>query len=109
MSSELPGNTPSEPNTGPGMSRRGLLRGAAGLGVAGVAAGLLVNGGGTAAAATVPATADHEDATHVPSSGDPVVAHVRDARTGDIDLFVGTRHVQFRDRELASRITKAAH
>jgi hypothetical protein len=106
MSSELPASAlPDNTNqTEPGLSRRGLLRGAAGLGAAGVAAGLLFEG--TAAAAAVPA--DHRDATHVPSADDPVVAHVRDAHTGDIDLFVGTRHVQFRDHELAARIARAA-
>lgn len=82
-----------------GLSRRGLLRGAAGLGVAGVAAGLLIDtSAGTAS--TVRA-----DSTHVPT-GEPMVAHVKD--TGDVDLFVGSRLVQFRDPELARRIARAA-
>ena len=81
-----------------GLSRRGLLRGAAGLGVAGVAAGLLIDtsAGGTAAAATeMPKLPD-----------EPIVAHVKN--TGDVDLFVGSRLVRFRDPELARRIARAA-
>ena len=80
-----------------GLSRRGLLRGAAGLGVAGVAAGLLIDtsSGGTAAAAEMP---------KLPA--EPMVAHVKE--TGDVDLFVGSRLVQFRDPELARRIARAA-
>jgi hypothetical protein len=41
-------------------------------------------------------------------SGEPVVVHVRDARTGQIDLFVGTRHISVQDRALASRIVSSA-
>jgi hypothetical protein len=79
-----------------GLSRRGLLRGAAGLGVAGVAAGLLID--------TSPGTASAGNAP-VPT-GEPMVAHVKDS--GEVDLFVGTRLVQFRDPELAGRIARAA-
>jgi hypothetical protein len=43
------------------------------------------------------------------SAGDgDLVAHVRDARRGDIDLYVGTRHVSVRDRSLASHLARAA-
>jgi len=82
-----------------GLSRRGLLRGAAGLGVAGVAAGLLID------TSTVTASAVIADNAHVPN-GEPMVAHVKDS--GDVDLFVGSRLVQFRDPELARRIARAA-
>jgi hypothetical protein len=36
------------------------------------------------------------------------VIHVNDARTGVIDLFTGTRHVRFTDRQLAARLARAA-
>jgi hypothetical protein len=39
---------------------------------------------------------------------DPVVAHVRDATTGEIALYVGDREVTVRDRRLASQLVKAA-
>lgn len=84
-----------------GLSRRGLLRGAAGLGVAGaagVAAGLFIDRSTTSASATpaeMPALPDG-----------PIMALVK--HTGEVDLFVGSRLVQFRDPDLAGRIARAA-
>jgi 3-hydroxyisobutyrate dehydrogenase-like beta-hydroxyacid dehydrogenase len=101
------------------MSRRSFLqKGSLAVGAAGVAAaapGVLRAGrsavhadkGSGAAAAAVPARA--EIATVEPSRIDtPVVARVRDARTGEIDLFVGQRRVTIHDRETASRLINAA-
>jgi len=84
-----------------GLSRRSLMRSAVGAGAATVAAGFLVSALAepAAAAPTTEGAAAHTE---------PVVAHVRDARTGDIDLFVGTRHVQVRDHDLAARLANAA-
>jgi hypothetical protein len=48
------------------------------------------------------------DATEVSSNDDPVVVHVRDARRGQIDMFIGQRHVTLNDRALANRIMSAA-
>jgi hypothetical protein len=81
-----------------GLSRRGLMRSAAGVGAATVAAGFL------ASALSEPTAAAAEES---PASTEPVVAHVSDARTGQIDLFVGTRHVRVRDHDLAARLTRA--
>jgi hypothetical protein len=87
-----------------GLSRRGLLRGAAGIGVAGVAAGLLID---TSATGTAAAATTKSPATQSPEMPDePIVAHVK--KSGDVDLFVGSRLVQFRDPELARRIARAA-
>jgi hypothetical protein len=88
----------------PGTTRRGMLRGAAGLGAAGAAMAVLVRTAGpaTAAAATQP-TAD-QGAEHQ----EPLVVHVHDARTGVVDLYTGTRHVRVTDRELAARLARAA-
>jgi hypothetical protein len=85
------------------MSRRGLLRGAAGIGAAGLVSGVAVqaftsNASGAADSANAAGTA----------SGEPMVAHVRDVRTGEVDLFVGTRKVRFRDPRLAARLAEAA-
>jgi hypothetical protein len=96
------------------MSRRGLVKGAAGAAALGTA--VLASAGtpaqaqtdsasgrvGVAAAGSVPSQAEHRDA------GETVVVHVRDARTGDLDLYVGDRHVRVRDRDLASRLIAAA-
>ncbi len=36
-----------------------------------------------------------------------VVVHVRDAKEGQIDLFIGTRHLAVQDRALTNRIMSA--
>jgi uncharacterized protein (DUF2267 family) len=80
-------------------SRRTMLKGAAAAGVtaatAGVVADILFAG---------PASAATESST---DAGD-LVAHVRNAKSGDIDLYVGTRHVSVRDRSLAAHLARAA-
>ena len=87
-------------------TRRGILRGA-GLGAAGLAAGVLA---GTTAeparAATTPAQQDDDSRTV--GHDEPLVVHVHDARTGVVDLYTGTRHVRFTDRQLAARLARAA-
>ena len=91
-----------------GATRRGLLRGAAGLGVAGLAAGFAVDRAlapVAASAATRNAAAGGEEA---PAHDAPLVVHVHDARTGVVDLFTGTRHVRFTDPQLAARLARAA-
>jgi TAT (twin-arginine translocation) pathway signal sequence len=81
-------------------SRRTMLKGAAATGIgvatAGVVADILF--AGPASAATTDNSSDDAD----------LVAHVRDARTGQIDLYVGTRQVSVQDRALASRLARAA-
>ena len=81
-------------------SRRTMLKGAAAAGVgaatAGVVADILFAG---------PASAATRDSS---SDGSDLVAHVRDVRSGDIDLYVGTRQVSVQDRVLASRLARAA-
>jgi hypothetical protein len=89
----------------PGTSRRGMLRGAAGIGAAGLAAGVLA--GATAApalAATTPKADDAKAAAHQ----EPLVVHVHDARTGVVDLYTGETHVRFTDHQLAARLARAA-
>jgi hypothetical protein len=41
-------------------------------------------------------------------SDGPLVAHVRNARSGEIALFTGARRVTVRDPELAARLLEAA-
>lgn len=40
--------------------------------------------------------------------GEHLVAHVKDARTGEISLLVGTREVTFHDRSVAARLIRAS-
>lgn len=89
----------------PGTTRRGMLRGA-GLGAAALAAGVLAGtAAGPAGAATTPTG---QDDGHAAAHDEPLVVHVHDARTGVVDLYNGTRHVRFTDRQLAARLARAA-
>jgi hypothetical protein len=92
------------------LSRRSVLRGAAGVGAAGIAATALAGTAGPAFAAAArpaaPGGADAE-ASH-PDSAEQIVVHVRDARSGEIDVFRGTSQIRLRDRELAARLVRAS-
>ena len=90
------------------VSRRSVLRGAAGAGAAGLAgAALGTTALGTTAAAA--STADASTAATTPGTrqGTPIVVHVRDAHAGDIEVFAGTSQTSLRDRDLAARIARA--
>jgi anaerobic selenocysteine-containing dehydrogenase len=90
----------------PHLSRRSILRGAAGAGAAGIAAAALA---GTAmpafAAASGPA---HDTKDPVTDTSDQIVVHVRDARSGEIDVFRGTSQTRLRDPQLAARLVRAS-
>jgi hypothetical protein len=86
-----------------------MLRGAAGVGAAGLAAAAVASTAAPALAAPRPAT---PAARPAPSDGpvgaaDPVVVHLRDATSGEMDIFAGTSHTRLRDPDLAVRLTRA--
>jgi hypothetical protein len=81
-----------------------VLRGAAGIGVAGLTAGVLAGAVAGPAAAATAGSNEEKAAPH----GEPLVVHVHDARTGVVDLYTGTRHVRFTDPQLAARLSRAA-
>jgi hypothetical protein len=86
------------------LSRRSLLQGAATAG----AAGLAVTAMGTTqarAATDRPAPGDDDKVKPLPSG--PIVLNVRDAKSGDIEVFYGTSQVQLQDKELTARIARA--
>jgi hypothetical protein len=92
----------------PRLSRRSILRGAAGAGVAGIAATALAGTAMPAFAATSgPAHAPQDRAKDTDTS-DQIVVHVRDARSGEIDVFRGTSQTRLRDQELAARLVRAS-
>jgi hypothetical protein len=94
------------PAAKPRLSRRGLLRGAGGIGIAGVTAGLLLDS--TAGVASAATTSDASD-RHAPAAAStPLVAHVYDARTGEVDLFSGEEHVRVHNPALARALAHAA-
>jgi anaerobic selenocysteine-containing dehydrogenase len=89
------------------LSRRSLLQGAATAGAAGLAATAIGAAAGPALAATSrPPAADQAHDTAGTHAG-PIMVHVRDARSGDIELFAGTSQTRVRDKDLAARITRA--
>jgi hypothetical protein len=92
------------------LSRRSMLRGA-GASAAGLAA-IAVAGPAVPAlaAASRPAPARGSSRTDGRSGGtsEPVVVHLRDARSGEIDVFAGTSHTRLRDPDLAARLARAA-
>jgi hypothetical protein len=89
-----------EPTEGP--SRRSMLRGAGAVGAVGIAAAVGVGApSGGAAAATRPAAGNRA------AAGAPVVVYLRDAASGELDVFSGTSHTVIRDPALAARLTHA--
>lgn len=79
-----------------GVPRRSVLMGAAGAGLAVAAAGVVADASPAAAS------------RRAPSAHEPVVAHVRNARTGEIEVFSGEHQVTVHDRDLAARLLEIA-
>ncbi|HEU0212466.1 MAG TPA: twin-arginine translocation signal domain-containing protein [Jiangellaceae bacterium] len=82
------------------LSRRTFIGGAA----AGVAAATVAAVPGLAAAATH----SPDDDGDAPDLAGPVLARLRDVRTGEITLYVGTDEISYTDRTLARRLARAA-
>lgn len=90
-------------------SRRALLRTAAGTGAAGLVAGTGLTA--WAAQAQAAGRAGHVRRTSAQGSAtaaQPFVVHVRDLRTGEMDIFAGTSQARLRDQALAARLARAA-
>jgi hypothetical protein len=85
-----------------------LIRGSAA--VAAVGAGTLVPGLPTSAGASETRDPSLNQETELPQGDEalPLVARIRDVRTGEIDLFFGEHEVAYRDPQLAARLFKAA-
>jgi len=105
-------DTQSSPAEGP--SRRSIIRGAATAGAAGLAVTAL--GGALSPAATASpraaggarAAAAAAGTSHDQNAPDgPIVVHVRNAKSGDIEVFSGTSQTRVRDADLAARIVRA--
>jgi hypothetical protein len=105
----------AQPEPAERLSRRALLQGAAAAGAAGLAVtalGAAVSPAAAAASTASPASA--RGAVKAPASGDvkaapsgPIVVHVRNATSGDIEVFSGTSQTSLRDKDLAARIVRA--
>jgi hypothetical protein len=106
------------------VSRRAMLRTAAGASAAGLVAGGAFAALPAAAAAAVrpsrsqpsaertgrSAASTAHDATAHPGREDdgPLVIHVRDVHTGEMDVFAGTTRTRLRDPDLAARLARAS-
>ncbi|HEY2276728.1 MAG TPA: hypothetical protein VGI00_00125 [Streptosporangiaceae bacterium] len=98
------------------LTRRSLLQGAATAGAAGLAVTAMGAAASPALAATSRSSAPEQPAPEQSASvqsqdhhehAGPIMVHVRDARTGDIEVFSGTSQTQLRDKDLAARIARA--
>jgi hypothetical protein len=95
--------------TGPGpaqlaspLSRRSMLRGAAGVGAVGLAAAA---GAGAVFAATRPADTTRPAGAAAPKgNGEPLVVYLRDTSTGEFEIFNGTRQVRLRNPALVAQL-----
>jgi hypothetical protein len=100
-----------EPTAGP--SRRSVLRGAGAAGAVGIAAAVGVGAAsGVAAAATRPAAVNRTNAGNraehsADAAGTPLVVYLRDAASGELDVFAGTSRATIVDPDLVARLTRA--
>ena len=100
----------SHPEPAEGPSRRSMLRGAGAVGAVGIAAAVGVGAAsGVAAAATRPAADNHAaaGAEHSAGAAAPLVVYLRNAASGELDVFSGTSHTVIRDPALVARLTHA--
>jgi hypothetical protein len=90
------------------LSRRSVLRGAVGAGVAGIAATALAGTAMAASAAAVGPTHGTKTETPDADASEQIVVHVRDAKSGQIDVFRGTSQTSLRDPDLAARLVRGS-
>jgi hypothetical protein len=84
------------------VSRRTLMRTAAGAGVAAGAIGIV---GAAGASSPEHAAGSSPDAS---TAAGPIVVHVTDVRRGTLEVFAGDSRSQVHDVDLAARIARAA-
>jgi hypothetical protein len=92
------------------LTRRSLIQGAATAGAAGLAVTAMGAAASPALAATsrpsAPDQSRDQSRDHREHAG-PIVVHVRDARSGDIEVFAGASQTRVHDKDLAARIARA--
>jgi hypothetical protein len=90
-----------------------MLRTAASASAAGLVAGSALGTTRAAAAAARPGRSRPPAGRPAPSAtadraDGPLVIHVRDADTGEMDIFAGTARTRLRDPALAARLVRAS-
>jgi hypothetical protein len=109
--SPSPSHADPNPDQAAPPSRRSVLRGAAGVGAVGFAAAI---GVGAVAAPALAAESRRSAAQTRSDSGQPeaaagpLVVYLRDAASGELDVFAGTSHAVIRDPALVAWLTSAA-
>jgi hypothetical protein len=100
---DLAAAQPQEPKSL--VSRRSALRGGAAAGIAGAA--IVATGAPALAAVAAPSRAAAHDSARN-AAAEPIIAHVRNARTGEIDVFRGTTQTRLHDKALADLLLRAS-
>ncbi|MFJ9690928.1 hypothetical protein [Kitasatospora sp. NPDC101183] len=98
-------DTPSADTPPDGLSRRRLMRQAAAVGAAGLAATLVTATGPAVATENEPV--GETPGAPVPDHDEPMIVHVRDIRSGHLDLYSGERHQRIQDPQLATALARA--
>jgi hypothetical protein len=106
---ESPG--PEQPTTRqpPDLSRRSVIRGAAGLAGAGLAASAITGAIAAPAAAAARSARSQRPARQLPGDAvhtEPVIVHIRDVATGEMDVFAGISHARLTDPGVAARLVR---
>jgi hypothetical protein len=83
------------------LTRRGFLHRTS-IGV--TASGMLVAAPHLADSSSEPEVSATEQASA--GLSEPMLAHVRDAATGELSILIGTREIIYRDAELVARLLK---
>ena len=88
-----------------GISRRKMIATSATLAAAGVAVGAVGMGVVSTDGNPVAASGD----SGAPGAGDPMMVYLKNAESGQFDVFVGERHASFANRDLAAQVVDAAN
>ena len=108
-SGESPGSEQPAAQRRPDLSRRSVIRGAAGLAGAGLAASAISGAIATPASAAARTARPTRPARRAPGNAartGPVIVHIRDVATGEMDVFAGLNHARLSDPGLAARLVR---
>jgi hypothetical protein len=86
-----------------GISRRKMIATGATLAAAGVAVGAVGMG------VVAPGSPNAPAASGAPGAGDPMMVYLKNAESGQFDVFVGERHASFANRDMAAQVIDAAN
>jgi len=95
-------------DSGSVLSRRGLLRRVGVVGAVTVAAGTAAVAWADDGSSATSGSGELSDAQLASAAqNQPIVVHVRDATTGELDIFTASSHTRVTNPELAARLVRA--